>query len=273
VRFAIILFLAVPSLAAAQSPRAGGPAPGDDPASRITAELGASGNFARGLIDRDLISARGVVSAWDGPWGVYIQPYWLYGRVNTFGPAGKITTDNEVYLRTGVFRTITGPAFVYAVNAYDHSLRRQIDHRDLFGGGGGVNILQDPGVSLLASVGVLGEIAAYQHKLLDDGTATGLAIGNTRTVARCSLRVYGRYKVGDGHVALIHDIYIIPAIADPTNDYRMMFYGAIDVPVVAGFSARLQIDATREGLIAVGTKHDDVAMTVGIAFKNDWKLD
>jgi hypothetical protein len=119
---------------------------------------------------------------------------------------------------------------------------------------------------------VLGEVAAYQHKLLDDGSATGLMIGNTRTVARFSLRIYGRYKVADGHISLIHDIYIIPSFHDPTGDYRLMFYGAIDVPVVYGFSARMQVDATREGYIAVGTKQNDIAMTFGIAFKNEWKL-
>jgi hypothetical protein len=267
----VVALLSCPPLAAAQSPRAGGPAPGDDPGPRVTAELAATGNLARGLIDRDLISARGAISAWSGPWGVYVQPYWLFGRLNTFGPAGKVTTDNEVYVRTGLFRTISGPVFGFLVDVYDHSLRRQIDHRNLLGAGVGASVLQRPGISLLISLGVAGEIAAYRHKLLDDGSATGLPIGNTRTIARSSLRVYGRYKLADSPLSVTHDLIVVPAIGDPTNDYRILFYGALDLPVGGGFSARMQIDATREGLIAPGTKQDDVAITFGLAFKNEWR--
>src|SRR5262245_1310493 len=106
-------WLAAPPLAAAQSPRAGGPAPGDDPSSRIAAELGVTGNLARGFVDRDLVAARGIVQAWDGPWGLYFQPYFLYGRVGT--PAGKITTDHEYYVRTGLFRSISSSVYLYAV--------------------------------------------------------------------------------------------------------------------------------------------------------------
>jgi uncharacterized protein DUF481 len=266
-RWVVALVLATSTTALAQSPRAGGPAPGDDPASRLAIDLGATGQLARGLIDRDLISARGVITAWDGPWGAFVQPYWLFGRVNTFGPLGKITTDNEIYVRTGIFRQIVGPTFAFVVNVYDHSLRRQIDNRDLFGSGVGANIVQSPGTSLLASLGLIGEVAAFKHKVFDDGTM----IGNTRDVARLSLRVYGRYKLADGHISLTHDIYLIPSVTDPTNDYRMLFYGAVDIPIIGGFSARAQVDATREGLIMAGTKHDDIAITFGLAFKNEWR--
>lgn len=130
----IVVVLALATHASAQSPRAGGPALGDDPTPRLAADLSLGGNIARGFVDREMIAVRGIVEASWGPWGVYTQPYWLYGRVHPpMGPA--LTTDNEVYDRTGLFRRITGPWFFYAVNAYDRSVRRQIDHRDLIGGG------------------------------------------------------------------------------------------------------------------------------------------
>jgi uncharacterized protein DUF481 len=258
-----ICVLAAP--AAAQSPRAGGPAPGDDPASRIGADVGITGNLARGLVDRDLVSARGVLQAWDGPWGLYVQPYWLFGRIAS--PMGKITTDNEIYLRTGLFRTISDPIFVYAVNAYDHSLRRKIDGRDLLGAGAGVNILQEPGISLLSSVGVLAEYANYGANMFEDHPER---TDEKRFTPRASLRIYGRYKIADGKLALVHDIYLIPSVTDPFVDYRLMFYGAIDAPIVKGFALRVQADATREGVIVQGTKHDDLVVTFGVAYRNEW---
>src|SRR6185295_17224908 len=109
--------------AAAQSPRAGGPSPGGDQPRRVGVEVAIAGNLARGFVDRELVSARAILEAWSGKWGIYLQPYWLYGRVGT--PAGKITTDNEIYERTGLFRSLRGPWFAYAVNAYDRSLRRK----------------------------------------------------------------------------------------------------------------------------------------------------
>lgn len=258
---------ALATTAAAQSPRAGGPAPGDDPTSRIGADLGITGNLARGFVDRDLVAARGVVQGWDGPWGLYVQPYWLYGRIGT--PAGKITTDNEVYLRIGLFRSLTPRFFVYGVNALDHSLRRKIDVRNLTGAGAGVNIVAQKGLSLLASVGVLGEHADFFTASFEDHAEI---MDDTRNVLRTSLRVYGRYKLAGGKLNLTHDFYYIPNPTEIGDDYRIMFYGALDAPIVKGFSARVQTDVTYEGLIQVGTKHDDLVLTFGVAYKNEWAL-
>ena len=258
---------ALSATAAAQSPRAGGPAPGDDPTSRIGADVGITGNLARGFVDRDLITARGVLQGWTGPWGLYIQPYWMYGRIGT--AMGKITTDNEIYLRTGLFRSLTPRYFVYGVNAFDHSLRRKIDRRDLVGGGAGVNILAQKGLSLLASVGVLFEHANFATKAFEDHAEI---MDSIRNEPRTSLRVYGRYKLAGGRFNFVHDFYYIPNPTDIGDDYRIMFYGAIDAPIVKGFSARVQTDITYEGLIQVGTKHDDVVITFGVAYRNEWAL-
>jgi len=254
----------------AQSPRAGGPAPGDDPSSRIAVDGGISGSLARGLVDRELISARGVVQGWTGPWGLYIQPYWLYGRVGTPPPTGKITTDNEVYVRTGLFRKLTGPIFAYAVDVYDHSLRRRIEHRDLLGAGGGVTIVEGGGNSLLVSVGLLGEITDYGDSKESDPLLDNGEVGTTRKTGRWSVRVYGRWKIAGGKLGLIHDLIVIPSLRAPTDDYRILFYGAIDAPIAKGFSFRVQVDATREGLIVAGTKQDDLALTFGVSYKNEW---
>jgi hypothetical protein len=260
-----VLVLLSSSAARAQSPRAGGPAPGDDPTSRVGADLGLTGNLARGLVDRELIAARGVVQAWQGGWGLYVQPYWLYGRVAT--PAGKLTTDNEVYLRIGLFRTVGDPFFVYAVNALDHSLRRKIDHRDLFGAGAGMNIHVTKGTSLLTSVGVLGEYANYASRAFEDHPER---MESTRTTLRASLRVYGRYKLAGGKLSFTHDVYLIPSVKEPVEDYRIMVYAALDAQIAKGFGLRAQADATRDGVIVVGTKHEDLTVTFGVTYKAEW---
>jgi hypothetical protein len=248
----------------AQSPRAGGPSPSDEPGSRIAAELALTGNLARGLVDRDLISTRGIFQVWRGPLGFYIQPYWLYGRVAT--PMGKLTTDNEIYVRTGLFRSLTERFFAYGVNVYDRSVRRRIDHRDLLGGGAGVIIIKGEEYSLHTSFGVLGEITKFDAAMLDSGET----VDGARTVARFSGRIYGRYKLAEGKLALVHDLIVVPAFAHPITDYRILFYGAIDAPIAKGFSVRVQADATREGKIVAGTKHDDLVVTFGLAYRNEW---
>jgi hypothetical protein len=250
------------SLAHAQSPRAGGPAPvGPDTAPRLAAEVAIGGNLARGFVDREMVTARAIIEAWSGPWGLYLQPYWLFGRVGT--PMGKLTTDNEIYERTGLFRTITGPWFVYAVNAYDRSLRRKIDHRDLVGGGGGVRIWQCGPNSLLTSLGALYEWTDFKEQ------------NGVRETGRFSIRLYGRYKIAAGRLAIIHDVIYIPSFRDPGDNYRVLMFGAIEAPIAKGFSVRVQADATREGTatIAPGTKQDDLAVTFGLAYKAEWKKD
>lgn len=258
-------WLATASPAAAQSPRAGGPAPGDDPSSRIAAEAALTGNLARGFVDRELIAARGILQAWSGPLGVYVQPYWLFGRVGT--PMGKLTTDNEYYVRTGLYRSLGHGVFAYAVDAYDRSLRRKIAHRNLIGAGAGVDLVKRKGISLLTSVGVLGEIADFDGAEFEDDNGP---IDGARTVARWSVRIYGRYKLGGGKLSVTHDLIVIPAFQEPAEDYRVLFYGAIDAPVAKGFSARVQADATREGLIVKGTKRDDLVVTFGISYRGEW---
>jgi len=255
----------------AQSPRAGGPAPGDSGGeSRVGAEANLAGNLARGFVDRDLIAARGILQGWTGPWGLYVQPYWLYGRVGT--AAGKITTDNEIYVRTGLFRQIREtPLFIYAVSAFDRSVRRKIDYRELAGGGVGVDLLQQQGISLLTSAGVLGEVANFKDRTLEDPDGPGtFETDKRRTVMRWSVRIYGRYRIGEGKLSLTHDLIVIPSFTDPRDDYRVLFFGAIDAPIAKGFSVRVQADATYEGLIVTGTKHGDLAITFGVTYKNEW---
>jgi hypothetical protein len=264
----IVGWLAAPSPAAAQSPRAGGPAPGDDPSSRIAAELGVTGNLARGFVNRDLIAARGILQAWSGPWGVYLQPYWLYGRVGTppGSPVPKLTTDNEYYLRSGLFRSLPHSLFAYAVDALDRSLRRKISSRNLAGGGLGFNPVSRKGIALSVSAGVLGEVAHYYDDTAFDGDATD----GFYTTLRFSGRIYGRYRLGQGKLSLIHDLILVPAFRDPTGDYRLLMYGAIDAPIAKGFSARVQADATREGRIITGTKRNDLVVTFGVSYRNEW---
>jgi hypothetical protein len=254
----------------AQSPRAGGPAPGETGGeSRVGVEANIAGNLARGFVDRDLIAARAILQGWTGPWGLYIQPYWLYGRVGT--PMGKITTDNEIYVRTGLFRQIRETRFfAYAVSAFDRSVRRKIDYRELLGAGAGMHVLQGDGVSLLTSVGVLGEVANFKDRTLEDPDGNTFETDKRRTVMRWSVRIYGRYRLGEGKLSVIHDLIVIPAFTDPRDDYRILFFGAIDAPIAKGFSFRAQADATHEGLIVTGTKHGDLAITFGLAYKNDW---
>jgi len=257
--------------AEAQSSRAGGPAPGDaNGESRIGAEAAISGNIARGFVDRELIAARGILQGWTGPWGFYIQPYWLYGRVGT--PMGKLTTDNEIYVRNGVFRQIADSQFfAYGVSVFDRSVRRKIDYRNLTGVGVGLNLLQDKGINLVTSVGVLGEITSFKDKTLvnPDGPGT-YETDEHRTVARWSVRLYGRYKIADGKLSITHDLIVIPSFKDPRDDYRILFYGSIDAPIAKGFSVRAMADATQEGLIVTGTKHGDLAITFGLSYKNEW---
>ena len=261
-------WLAAPSPAAAQSPRAGGPAPGDDPSSRVAAELGVTGNLARGFVNRDLIAARGILQAWSGPWGVYVQPYWLYGRVGTppGSPVPKITTDNEYYLRSGLFRSLPSSLFAYAVDALDRSLRRKISSRNLAGAGLGFNPVTRKGIALSVSAGVLGEVTHYY----DDTTRDGDPTDGFYTTLRFSGRIYGRYRIGKGKLSLVHDLILVPAFRDPTGDYRLLAYGAIDAPIAKGFSARVQADATREGRIVDGTKRNDLVVSFGVSFRNEW---
>jgi hypothetical protein len=238
--------------------------------SRVGVDANIAGNLARGFVDRDLVAARGIVQGWTGPWGLYVQPYWLYGRVGT--PMGKLTTDNEIYVRTGLFRKLREtPFFVYGVSVFDRSLRRKIDYRDLTGGGAGRNLIEGEAASLHTSVGVLGEVTSFRDRTLDDPDGGTFEADKRRKTLRWSVRLYGKYRLGEGKLALMHDLIVIPSFTDPRDDYRVLFFGAIDAPIAKGFSVRAQADATYEGLIVTGTKHGDLAVTFGVAYKNEWR--
>jgi hypothetical protein len=62
----------------------------------------------------------------------------------------------------------------------------------------------------------------------------------------------------------------MPNVQD-ANDLRVLLSSAVEVPVVAGFSARIQIDASYEQYIVPGTKHDDLALTFGASYHGEWK--
>lgn len=266
-RIAIVIALVVVARAAhAQiGPRTGGPAPGDFVGTKAAVDLSLTGNMARGISDRDLIIMRGGLNFWSGPWGVFVQPYYLYGDVK-LGAMPRVKTDDERYLRTLVFRTLVDPIFAYGVAALDHSLRRRIDRRALMGGGVGATLVNRPGLTFLTSVGLLYEHAEFGVNKLPD---MSIVPARDRNVVRTSLRLYGRYKLP--HVNLIHDIYLIPNIRD-LHDLRAMFSGVLEVPITHGFAGRVAVDATHEGVIVPGTQEDDIAITFGVSYKNDWTL-
>jgi hypothetical protein len=159
VTVALVLVLASP--AHAQAPRAGAPTAVDGEGSRVAVDLGITGNLSRGLVYRDLITNRGVLQLWDGPWGIYIQPYWLFSRIGT--AAGRVTADNDIYVRLGSFYNVASSVFVTVVNVYDHSLRRRVEHRDLFGAGAGLNLIRHTSVVLATSTALLGEVTDFER--------------------------------------------------------------------------------------------------------------
>ncbi len=124
---------------------------------------------------------------------------------------------------------------------------------------------------MLTSVGVLGEITSFKDRTLDDPDGPGtFEAEKRRTTLRWSVRIYGKYRLGDGKLSFLHDLIVIPSFDDPRDDYRVLFFGAIDAPIAKGFSMRAQADATYEGLIVSGTKHGDLAITFGLNYKNEW---
>jgi hypothetical protein len=260
--------LALGSPARAQAPRAGAPTPGEAPGSRLAVDLGTTGNLSRGLVYRDLITNRGVVQLWDGPWGVYLQPYWLYSRIGT--AMGRVTADNDIYVRLGMFRNLSRSVFVTAVNVYDHSLRRRIAHRDLFGGGAGLNLVQRPEVLIATSAAVLGEVTDFDGERLVIGDEVDAITGN-RTVVRGAVRLHGRYKLGGGKLSFVHDTIVMPSFQDPANDYRINFSATLDAPIAKGFSARAQAEGTRDGVIVEGTKRDALVITFGVSYRGEWQ--
>lgn len=265
---AAAVVLALGSPARAQAPRAGAPTPGDATGSRVVVDVGTTGNLSRGLVYRDLITNRGVLQLWDGPWGIYVQPYWLYSRIGT--AMGRVTADNDIYVRLGLFRNLTRSVYVNAVNVYDHSLRRKVDHRDLFGGGVGVTLVQRPAVQITTSAAVLGEVTDFNGERLVIGDEVETITGS-RTVIRGAARLHGRYKLGGGKLALVHDLVVMPSFADPVNDYRVNFSATLDAPIAKGFSARAQLEGTRDGVIVEGTKRDAVVITFGVSFRGEWQ--
>jgi len=266
---ATIVLLALGAPARAQAPRAGAPTPSGNPGSRFAIDLGTTGNLSRGLVYRDLVTSRGVLQAWTGPWGVYLQPYWLYSRIGT--AAGRVTADNDVYVRVGAFRNFTRSVYAFGVHVYDHSLRRKIDHRNLFGGGAGVNLVQREAIAISTSLGVLGEVTDFDgDRLLIDGEP-GPAITARRTVARGAARLHGRYKIAGGKLALVHDVIVMPAFDDPVDDYRINFSATLDAPIVKGFSARVQAEATRDNVIVEGTTRNALVVTFGVSYRGEWQ--
>jgi len=263
-----VVLLATASAHAQTGPRTGGPAPGDFKGTRAAVDLSLTGNLARGIADRDLVTLRGSLNFWAGKFGVFVQPYYLYGDVKLSQTAPRVKTDDERYMRTLVFHTFADPLFAYGVTAFDHSLRRRIDKRALLGGGLGATIVNRPGLTFLSAVGLLYEHAYFDGFVLPDMTV--LAVPKDREVVRTSLRVYGRYKIAE-RLNLVHDFYLIPNVRK-LDDMRAMFSGVIELPITAGFAGRVAVDATHEGYIVNGTQEDDIAITFGVSYKNDWTL-
>lgn len=263
---AVVALRGAPYAHAQTGPRTGGPAPGDITGTKLLADLSVAANLARGVSDRDLVVTRGSLTFWSGAWGLFVQPYYLYGDVK-LGANPRTKTDDERYLRTLVFYTFNRPLFAFGVAAIDASLRRRIGDRLLTGGGFGATPVNRPGMTVLGSVGLLYEDAHFDASTLPDKSVVP---PRDRTVARTSLRLYGRYRLGGG-IHLIHDVYLAPNVRK-LEDVRAMGSLFLELPVVGGLAARVAIDATRETVIVPGTKEDDIAITFGATYRHDWAL-
>src|SRR5262249_2227250 len=154
---------------------------------------------------------------WNGPWGVFVQPYYLYGDIKLGEAQPRMKTDDERYLRAVVFHTFSRPLFELGLLVVDHNLRRRIARRALGGVGVGATLVHRSTATVMTSFGLLGENTHYDA-----------APASVRNVARLTARVYGRYKLAGGHVALIHDLYVMPNVRD-TSEWRALFSGAFEV--------------------------------------------
>jgi hypothetical protein len=266
---ALVALVGAAAPARAQAGRAGAPTPGEEPGDRVAIDAGITGNLSRGLVYRDLVSARGVVQLWRGPWGAYLQPYWLYSRIGT--AAGRVTADDDRYLRTGAFRALSPRWFAFAVGVYDRNLRRRVDHRGLVGAGAGVDLVRAPGALLAASAGVLGEWTAFagDQPLID--AEPGATAGPARATARWAVRAHGRYQLAGGRLALSHDLLVLPSWGAPRRDHRATATAALDAPIAAGLAARVQLDATRDTVIVEGTRRNAALLTFGVSYRGTWR--
>ena len=244
----LVIVVALARVASADEPaKRGGPVPqtgGDD----LATELAITGSLARGVTDRTLVTARGSLTADAGPWGAFAQTNWVFGEVN-----GR-RSDDELYLRTLAFRSFAERCFWFGVAVGEHSLHRMIDERLFAGGGLGTVVVRTRDAKLLASLGAVDEITWFGDPLLGE-----------RTVARATLRLYGRYALAP--IALTHDAYVMPS----TKDLRAIAYVALDVPLVHGLAGRVAFDASYEQVIAAGTEHGDLAVTFGLAYAGAWQ--
>lgn len=97
-------------------------------------------------------------------------------------------------------------------------------------------------------MGALYELADYKDRGIDAPTlGDGRVADGALATARWSVRVYGRYKLAGGKLALTHDLIVIPSFRATTDDYRILAFGALEAPIAKGFAVRIQSDATREG--------------------------
>jgi hypothetical protein len=255
----LLLLLSLRVANAQVGPRAGGPTPADQ-GSYAAIDVSFAANLARGVADRDLITARGQLTLWDGPWGLFVEPYGVWGD-----SAGK-NTDDERFLRIVAFRALSNPAFVFGVLAVDHSLRRKIDERATSGGGVGLTLVESPRLTMVSSIGLIGEVGAYEGTTLADGT---LVAPVTRHRARVAFRLFGRYQLAN-RLTIIHDVHVLPNVRD-VRDVRLVASAIAEIPILGGFAARVQLDATYEQVIVPGTKHGDVSWMAGASYKHDWR--
>lgn len=268
-RFVALVLVVWSSSAHAQGgPRTGGPAPGDEKDRELATDVALTANLARGLIDRDLVSLRGSITLISGPWACFAQAYYLYGDIKLSDALPRTKTDDERYFRATLARTFSKPIFVLGFSALDHSLRRRIDRRIVLGAGAGATLVHRDQVTFSASLGVQAERTDYDSNMLPD---MSIVPPSTAHLTRASLRLYGSYRLAGHHLAVFHDVYVMPNVRD-LADLRVRASGVVELPLAAGFAARAQIDASYEEHIVPGTQHDDLAITFGASYRGDWKL-
>lgn len=245
------------ALARADEPaRRGGPTPTATDGDGVTSEVAATASLARGVTDRTLVTARGIVAAEYDGWGGFVQPSWVFGQVN-----GK-RSDNELFVRVLGFHAFADRWFAFAVGVGEHSLHRKIDERAFGGAGVGITALREPAARLLVSVGVVDEVTWFASPLLADGTVLA---NDRRQTVRAVARLYGRYVLPGAGVVLTHDLYVMPSVS-ARSDLRAIAYVALDVPIHGGLAGRVVVDASYEQRIVEGTEHDDLAVTFGLSY-------
>ncbi len=225
---------------------------------KVQYRLSASGNIAKGNIDRVILNSEASGAFVNDKWGISSRNTFFYFENR------EVKADADFLSRNFIYVTPKRRLYPYLMFWQESNFRRKIEGRYQAGFGGSYSLLQNDGSRMKLSLSLTHEETRFVRGKFEGNTDT---TSNRVRLNRLTLRLVGTHTFKSSNAKVSYEIWEQTALR---SRLEPRFYGELnlDIPIIKHLSFRTTLLYAYEDRVYERVKEQDLTILFGITFSH-----